>query len=500
MSDESSAGVQLRLTPADVLLLGAGAAFWPLRVLAANAYLIAHPERLILMIFVVWLLAFVIAWVLIRLGLGRQLAVGATFLGTVLFMTGGRLLALLGEPIGWLLLPAIAVLLWFVLYRLEGSQFLTPLMVAVAIALLSGPAVVLYEQLSDDGESNVVVGERFDVRMEETPDIFLVVFDGYPGLVTLRNDFATGKDRLTSGLQARGFEIPSSSWSSYPRTHFSLASVVEMSYPVEQLSEGRRTVAELYDIISGQSALVDVLRSNGYEISLVESGWGGLSCDDFAVDDCVVSPFFSEETYVALRDTVTRPLVLSTYGHAFTVGSQNTMEWLLDNASGIASDGKPSFVMAHVMAPHPPYHLDENCQTIGERSVEGSASNAQVAELEAGFDQQMRCVDEFMMSLADEVDAEDVLLYVADHGSNTRGQTPDPGDSWSRDEIAERLNIFAAFRTPDTCEMGDPFVLPNLFRRLLDCHSDSSIGDLEARMFLPAGFEVDPQAVQELLE
>ena len=454
-----------------------------------------------MLIGIVWAAATGISWGLIRLGVQRNTAVRSVFVAVVVLMSAGRILRQLGPTLGWLAVLSIMVLAVVAFSRLGDDGFVNALVWGLAVALMSGVAIASYGSVTGSGQDLIVNPTPVEIEMAETPDVFIVILDGYPGLITLQRESADLKKDLRDALAVRGFQIPSSAWSSYWSTDLSVSSLLNMSYPVVEAFDGSATTQGLYDIISGDNALLRTLERNGYTTHMVESGWSGSACGP-EFDRCVPAPLLDEAMYLTVWDTALGPLMFSSLGHTFTVGTQRTMEWLLENAALMSQNENPDLVVTHLIAPHPPFFLDENCQRAISLSRGGPAlyfEGVPKLERETYFADQMACVDRFMIELADVIDSDAVVVFVADHGTARYRQLNIPPEAWEYLHFVERLNVFVSVRIADGCEIGEVVIVPNLLRRVLTCYSDDVVSDIQTRMFISPLFEVDEDTIESLL-
>jgi len=485
----------------DVVLVGVAAASWPLGVWARNPFGVVHPERIVIVIVAVWLAGLVVSWALIRVGVRRTTAVWSVFVSIVLLMAGGRIMRQTGVLGGWVVIVAIVALSAFLFARLGEAVAVRAIVVGLAVALASGVALSAYSSWAGFGESLAIETTPPHLDMVEHPDIFLVVIDGYPGIQAFRMDTDDTKASLTRGLEARGFAVPSSAWSSYWSTQLSVASLLQMSYPVTEPFDGDATTQALYAMIGGENHLLELLKREGYDTYFVESGWSGSECG-VNVDFCVSSPFVDGAVFFTLWDTVSGSYVSSVMGSAFTLGTQRTMGWLTENAERISSDGRPSFVFAHLVAPHPPFFLDRNCTTTVRTARAGvSFYDAGVDDSlrEEFFAEQTKCVDSFMIELADLANSETVLIFTGDHGTDRRAQLSTPPNEWGREGTVERMNVMVATRTGVGCSIADPVMVPNLIRQVLSCFARDEVSDNPNRMFIKPMVEVETGQLDELL-
>ncbi len=139
------------LRRSDYLLLAIAASYWPLETMATNLVGIAHPERLILLILVAWVGTVGMALGLTGLGMNRSTAVYTTFLASALLMSGGRVMRVVGEGLGWVLILTVISLATVGFHRLRDSAVIRAVIVGVVVALISGPAVAMFESWQGGG-------------------------------------------------------------------------------------------------------------------------------------------------------------------------------------------------------------------------------------------------------------------------------------------------------------------------------------------------------------
>lgn len=276
---------------------------------------------------------------------------------------------------------------------------------------------------STDSGLEGIENQHLGIELASTPDIFVVVADGYAGRIAFdyQYEIAAGWERILTGLE---FQVPKSAWTPYPTTELAIPALLDMSYPaVPEADTWPASPRALHRMIGGDNRLVQELTRNGYRFVMVESGWSGSVCG-VHVDECVASWFLDEATFLAVDRTILSQLVLETFGHSFTIGTRSSMRWLLDNSSRISANGTPDLVIAHLMAPHPPFFLDESCALHHDRSrwFAFARSDSDPDETRAAYLEQAACIDGFMARLAQEVGDDVVIVYVSDHGTAERRQ------------------------------------------------------------------------------
>lgn len=484
----------------DAALLGAAAFAVPLEIMASNLVGLTHPERLLAIGFFELIVGLGVLSLFGIIRLRRNLGLAVTLLVFIGFNYGGVLLKQYGSLLG------LAIVLFLVagfglIARRASDAILRPVLVALAVFLLASPAFRLYRSLDSWGDDVSLLRQSdIELVMARQPDIFLVVLDGYAGRVSARRDQAISHPQWSASLAELGFRSPSSAWSSYPTTTASLTSLLEMSYVLHSgAGISPATQMALYETIAGDNALVRALRSAGYRITMLESGWSGSSCGPL-VDVCIPSPLMDEATFRVLNQTILWPAVLEHFGYSFTVGARGVMTWMLENGERIASDARPDLVFAHVMAPHPPFFLDADCSLVFsvERSgVTFTRARDDVAARELAYLEQTSCVDGFMTELARTLPSTSAIVFTADHGTDRRNQLVQPPEDWDEPELSERFNVLLSVRIPG-CEFGEVVLLPNLFRRLLSCLATDELDDLPPRMFVYSSAQGEPSSILEV--
>lgn len=476
----------------DFLLIAPPAFYVPMMVVASSGIGIGHPWRLMLFGGLVWGFGALFLIAFRRLGVGGSSPVLGVWLCTYLFMTTGAIPDRFGYLLGLtLIVAAVAISLYLIGQR---PEFPVRLFLGLAsVLLLVEVSVAGYATMSEFGESRVAISlSSIEVDFEQTPDVVLVVADAYVGVDGLSRYFDV--DSLVKDVYSRsGFWVPDLAFSPYTSTEAALTAVLDMSYP---LAAGpgitRATRRDLYERVGGNNRVVEVFRQNGYQVTMLESGWSGSICGE-AIDHCP-RPFIDEGIYVALADTWIRDLVLERFGYAFTVGARSTMSWLNDNLGVLVTDEKPDFVIAHLEIPHPPLFLDSDCELVvtPDRSgVTMQQSDIQIEDRKMLYLGQAACVDSFVTSLAESLPPEVVLVLTGDHGTDSHHQLAIHPQEWSLDMIRERLNTMFAFRGPEECRPPEPVLIADLFRHLFSCLSDETLPVPAHRLYIYGVLEFD---------
>ncbi len=198
-----------------------------------------------------------------------------------------------------------------------------------------------------------------------SPDIYYIILDGYARSDVLKNRFEYDNSLFINSLRDMGFYVADCSQSNYSTTSLSLSSALNMDY--------LQTISDAYqpdenDLLYAFKALDsntlrNTLSSAGYETDAFASGFTWVEWRDA---DHFLSPDekgISEFEVVVLFSTYAR--VLDDLGivnlddiHAEHYRQRTRL--ILNSFDEILKLPSPKFVFIHIIAPHPPYGLDEN--------------------------------------------------------------------------------------------------------------------------------------------
>jgi len=487
----------------DYVLLAAPTFSTPMLLWAENYVGVGHPSRLVLIGGTAWIMSALILVAMRHVGAPRTISVVGVWSSAYVFMRGGTLVQTLGY--GFALLATVAVILGLCFLLSRRTERLQEVLLVLASALLTVEVIVAWymsiDSLGDDHAQPPP--PEIEMTLQSKPDIVLIVADAYVGLDGLERYFGVSDPAWKNQLLGQGFTVPDVAYSPYVSTSAAIPAILDMAYPIEG-GPGitKATSRTLYERIGGDNRAVRILSSNGYQTTMIESGWSGSACGD-QIDKCVPSPFLNESTFFTLNKTWVGPWVLAQYGYSFTVGALNTMTWLQENLGVITQDSKPDLVIAHMEIPHPPLFLDSECNLDTSPDRSGVTLQWPGVDLDSrkeAYLEQAACFDGFIQSLAKSVSDDSLLLIVSDHGSDSHHQLALHPAEWSEDAMRERLNVMFAYRGLNECKVEEPVLLTNVLRDVLECLADTRIANHEPRMFLYSVLEFDgePSPIVEL--
>jgi len=359
------------------------------------------------------------------------------------------------------------------------------LLVSVATTVQSGAVQGAVAELRAEMDAP----RRADAYNSSTPDIFLILLDGYPGDDAMAElDPAYDRDRFANALTDRGFTFARNSRSNYLLTRLTLASmfsgrhladVPELQRPNENPAEASRTLRDFAD----DGAIWRQLGAAGMDRFSISSGWAQLG--QRRVERVVEPPQLSEFEVVLLRSTGIGTIVGKLAPTAGPTQVADRIRTTLSDAVNIASErhDRPRFVFVHVPAPHEPWVFgadgEINADTPGgylEKFHGGeSLTPEQRVERLAGH---LTYLDGLTLDAIDRIRSATPrptsIVVFSDHGSDVRF---DPNNALGSDLNERTSNIVAVLAPghPDVFPSGSTVV--NLLPRLLNAYLGSSLPD-----------------------
>jgi len=401
-------------------------------------------------------------------------------------------------PFGALLVVSVPVLIVRASF-LHGDRFrVGPLMLGLALFIfatyvfgvstrtVAQPAIVTFSDSRIDAVSN-------------RPDVLFVLLDGYAREDVLSEMYGFDNAPFLGELKRLGFNINDSASANYDRTYASVASMMDLGYPIES----GVTTSEQHSIVRGllgqSGSLVNAFKRAGYEVTYSENGWSGSRCGQI-VDRCWRSGTTLMNAYALSLLTPIAPLVERLVAHPTNAISWVQMSNLADVFIQQSSRDRPQMVWMHITLPHPPVRLDRSCVPQRDSWRNGQALTFGAPEDELRRDayvDQTVCVNttitQQLGSILDALPDTAVFLF-SDHGPDGSKQLTMSPEDLTVMQIRERLGILLAVRESGTCSQSyGGNTLLTATRAFTACTLGVDLEPMEERAFLvPAQEESVP--------
>ncbi len=287
------------------------------------------------------------------------------------------------------------------------------------------------------------------------PDIYYIILDGYARADILADLYDYDNTEFVDYLTAKGFYVAHESRSNYCQTLLSLASSLNLTY-LDELAQ--QVGAEYWggwpaaDMIAN-SAVLDFLRSYGYEIVAFASGYPGTEIR--SADKYLAHRWYPNEFQVSLMNMTPLPLVANRL-YDMHEWHRERILYTFEHLPDASEAPGPTFVFAHIITPHPPFVFGpggeriepglqfvfaDGSHLIGERGI---ARDEYVAQYRG----QLVFVNSQVQATVDEILSKSqrptVVVLQGDHG---------PGSmlDWNKPEntsFEERLSVLNAYYLP----------------------------------------------------
>ena len=277
-----------------------------------------------------------------------------------------------------------------------------------------------------------------------TPDVYLVVTDGYAGKKQLREQFGLDNTPFEDTLRSLGFHVIDSSFSNYTSTNVSMSSVLRMDYVAIEKD------VDLHASFS-PTGVTSFFKNQGYQlinnsIFTIDGQLPNQPTGYFKTGTVLLTQysFIAHATYIvhnllaASGYSVEKERVSRIQGFIRKIDLSRdsiTLQNLLATAK--QKGDKPKFVYTHFLMPHAPYLFNENGQVLKDT---GSLSS-QYRSYHLYTNKQLISA---VRSILQSSERPPIILLLSDHGART--------DDWQKFGRLHFSNLAAVYLPNKTYE------------------------------------------------
>lgn len=378
----------------------------------------------------------------------------------------------------------------FIVMQIDIEKIVKPLIIFNLLTLL----LTNFQFTISNEESYLSKNElSTEYQLLEKPDIFYIVFDGYPNLDVGQEIYGYDSNNLRLTFQINNINVNEMSTSPYGRTTYTFASIFEGKYlfePPEVSFEDRKKILENYK--SGNNFIENILRKNGYNI--YKYGNKAFCTDsDVCINDLVKNINTNNSVvYDLIMETPIKVIIEKGWiniNDIFQLSCSTSCEFnrskdeklkiLLD----VVNDNtkKPKFVFFHLMNTHEPYVFDENCEYSQNPSFQSAKDNKQ------GFFSTLNCANNEINFLLNTINLKNTILIIqSDHGPNFDKQVSS-NNNLTKNQLMSRYYTLSASNFSNFCIEEEKLSSVNTFRLIIECLSGQTINKVEERNFLIYG-------------
>lgn len=452
-------------------------------------------------------------WLIVSAVLGNVHKAGLfVTLGIVLFHTSGRFPHFVNATLSslskyWVAtrvetsprlvyLAASAVLVpagLILVSRLKKPEALTRLLNLFAVVLVAFPTVEVArtKRLFWNAPRKVSTPWALSPQSPRRPDVYYIILDGYARSDVMRELFQFDNRGFLDRLRQQGFYVAGESTSNYCQTPLSLSSSLNLDYLDDLLGDVGDDQTATHELIA-HNRLATMLRSIGYTFVTFSTGF---EPSDVIDADRYLSPYHQFTEFQRLlidRTPIWAFLSLAESRDLFSQARDRTL-FVLDRLPDVALDSQPTFTLAHLVCPHPPFLFGEKGEDVGRRDdryymndgcrFQGFASDPRVYA-RSYRDQAVyitRRIEQTIDQILSISPEPPIIILQSDHGSGLR-LSP---ESLEKTDLHERMSILNAYYFPDeNYQALYPEITPvNSFRVVLNAHFDAGLPLLPDRNY-----------------
>ncbi|RJP48448.1 MAG: hypothetical protein C4583_14335 [Anaerolineaceae bacterium] len=325
-----------------------------------------------------------------------------------------------------------------------------------------------------------------------TPDIYYIILDGYGRADALSALYGYDNSPFLDGLKDRGFFIGEQSQSNYLRTSLSITSALNMEYVnfTADLAGAESTNRiPMFELASNNRAR-RLLEEAGYHFVLIDSG---SAFTRFYDAEYFITPFKTRpnlfemwfysttalgslyEPELPITSALQEYLPVAGYAthRAFTVEA-------LDQLSLVPEIAGPKLIFAHIIAPHPPFVLDEDGNALHPNypyvTGDGASFVADKDLYKQGYIGQVKYLNTRLLAVIDDIleksERPPVIILQGDHGPGLLIMDSDTPESC----LWERASILNVYYFPESqTDLLYPSISPiNSFRSIFNTYFGTS--------------------------
>jgi hypothetical protein len=361
-------------------------------------------------------------------------------------------------------------------WKLTATKVLNALAVAIVFVSLANIAVRLSKAayLAYRPSPAAVTSRRKGPK----PDVFYIILDGHGRTDSIRRAIGYDDSWFVQALRKRGFFVADDSHSNYCQTELSLSSSLNLDFIPNLLPKVKRTDemrAPLGRLIDNNEAARH-FRAEGYRFVAVTTGFPPirLAGADIHLGDG------SGKTMVesALLDMTPLRHSNEAVTSQFDERRKRLLTAFADLRSLASPTEAPRFVVAHILAPHPPFVFGPNGESVRYGHLysymDGSDYMTYVgppAQYRQGYSGQAEFVEKQVVTIVDALLAgarpgsRPIIVIQGDHGSKVGLDQ----NSLAKTDLEEVFPILNAYLVPDEIRKDlHPDITPvNSFRTIL---------------------------------
>lgn len=325
---------------------------------------------------------------------------------------------------------------------------------------------------------------------EPLRDIYYLIFDRYPNRATLLDYYDFDNEPFLEYLTGKGFYVTDESYANYPKTAYSMASTLNLMH-LEELTEklGRESDdwTPMFELTRRHEA-GRFLKSQGYQYVHSGSWWQGTRGSPLADREYHVGGL-SEFSKRLMDCSLLYPLGIMTGLYDLRMQHWEGIHFQFDLLESLEPD-RPTFVLAHLLIPHPPYVMDRDGSYVSlSQEEERNRRENYLNQLIYTNHRLERLFDSLLQRYENSGRPLPIILLQSDEGPYpVRYEASEADFNWryaTTDELREKFGILNAYFLPErTPEVLHPSFSPvNSFRLVFNLYFGTELELLPDRSY-----------------
>jgi len=357
-----------------------------------------------------------------------------------------------------------------------GNAVSITLMITIAVNI----GIFGIENLGTPEDSELDVSLSLENKIEEYPDIYYIILDGYANSHTLKNEYDFDNTDFINYLENHNFKIPSKTHGNYPMTFMALSASLNMKYLDHQSSQFDSTAKAQtagHKLINNNDVM-RYLKERGYKIINFDSGsWLTNSIKVADWHACGADYLNSEFLGMTVRTTMLYPL----HVRLFEPDVRNGILCIFEELPNLRErTDQPIFVFAHIYLPHPPYIFGANGESVGPESLSFTAGWAD----RDAYTDQLQFANKKIKDVLDEMLSDEyspIIIIQSDHGPKADIDYENPDSVM----VKRLFGIFNSYHLPNggNNEIYETITPVNSFRVVFNYYFDENFELLDDKAY-----------------
>lgn len=263
--------------------------------------------------------------------------------------------------------------------------------------------------------------------VKQKPNVYFLLFDGYPGQKNLTDSFDFSNEKFSQFLIKSDF-ISLPVMSNYDKTHYSMSSILNMNYVNNEYKVDIETQkgyqARQHEI--KHAAVFSIFKRMGYEIlnySIfdLENNPGlndrnsFLLAHSILLTDKILLSRIRKNIWLNPTGTILKYFPISQNQSIFVFRSSNikAQKLLLETLNN--NSIKPKFCYTHLLMPHEPYYFDSTGLNTDPAKLSSDESILDRGKF-ISYLKYTNTVAEKMISAIKKKDPKAIIIFMSDHG------------------------------------------------------------------------------------